>query len=75
MSVGIEQVINRIARLMGEVQAGGNPVMWLKLNPRDAALISDHIYSGAFLGAVVTDDDTLRPGTCELDILGKRPLY
>ena len=49
--------------------------MWLKLNPRDAALISDHIYSGAFLGAVVTNDDTLRPGTCELDMLGKRPLY
>lgn len=69
-------MIQRLAYLFGEVQAGNNPVNWVRLNPQDKAKLSEHIDEGKYIwGAEVIEDPALRPGNCQIDKLGKRTLY
>lgn len=82
MSAGTEQILNRLASLFGEIQAGSCPVDWVRMNPDDIKLILDHVSTDqlpagtiVIWGAKLTGDSTLRRGTVELSKLGKRPLY
>ena len=75
MSVQPEQVLNRLATLFGEVQAGHVAVDWVRVNPQDMELVIDHVSMGMIWGASIKGDPKLRPGTVEIHKLGKRPLY
>ena len=68
-------MINRLAFLFGEVQSGNNPVNWVRLNPQDAATLGEDYVEGQIWGAKVIEDPALRPGSCQIDKLGKRTLY
>jgi hypothetical protein len=70
-----EQVVNRIALLMGEIHQDCKTN--IQLNPEDRELLSAHIsdQTDLLLGCLVIENSMLRPGTCVIEGLGKKELY
>jgi len=79
----MSEMVNHIASLFGEIQAGNNPVNYIKMNSIDAkALISelglrhnDSQLGFLLWGASLIVDETLLSGTAVIDKLGKRMIY
>lgn len=70
-------ILNRLAYFFGEVNSGNNPVEWVRLNPQDVRKLETQLPVPVtnIWAARVIEDPTLRPGNCQIDKLGKRPLY
>jgi hypothetical protein len=79
-------MVNRLAQLFGEVNAGSNPISAVKMNSEDLDLLCELGYikirankectesKGYMWGAEFSDDETLLPGTAVIGKFGKRML-